>query len=296
MGKEQENKASTKKTPKNATKKAPSVVPKDTAKKASDDITPKNLAKEAPSIVPKKDEKKSKKGLRTFFYIVGILCWTAAAVILSQIIVGYIMLLIVGKDTFLQPVPTLIYSALSYIVAMVALIFISKRASRRALGLHGSPTWTDIGLAPAGYLAYLVLAFLFLNIFIMFPWFDANEAQNVGFSVYVFGFDRLVAFITLVIIAPIAEEIVFRGWLYGKMRAKLSGVMSNKLSMVISMLLVSLLFGAVHMQWNVGINVFALSLVLCALREINGTIYSGILLHMIKNGIAFYMMFVLCIV
>ena len=55
----------------------------------------------------------------------------------------------------------------------------------------------------------------------------------------------------------------------------------------------SILFGVVHMQWNVGVNVFAMSVVLCGLREITGTIYSGILVHMIKNGLAFYYLYIL---
>ena len=38
---------------------------------------------------------------------------------------------------------------------------------------------------------------------------------------------------------------------------------------------------------------FALSIVLCGLREITGTIHAGILLHMLKNGIAFYLLFVM---
>lgn len=69
--------------------------------------------------------------------------------------------------------------------------------------------------------------------------------------------------------------------------------MSNKASMAVSTLLTSLLFGIVHLQWNVGVTVFALSVVLCAMREITGTTYAGILTHMIKNGVAFYMLFIL---
>ena len=88
------------------------------------------------------------------------------------------------------------------------------------------------------------------------------------------------------------EEVIFRGWLYGKLRQKLSGKTSEITGIIISILLVSLLFGIVHMQWNVGVNVFALSVVLCVLREITGTIYSGILVHMLKNGIAFYFLYV----
>ena len=97
----------------------------------------------------------------------------------------------------------------------------------------------------------------------------------------------------LVVVAPIAEELIFRGWLYGKLRLLLSSKLSNNASMILSIILVSVLFGMVHMQWNVGVNVFALSVVLCGLREITGTIYAGILAHMLKNGIAFYLLYIL---
>ena len=103
----------------------------------------------------------------------------------------------------------------------------------------------------------------------------------------------MLAFITLVVIAPIAEELVFRGYLYGRMREKFSQVTTQLTAAIIASLLVSILFGIVHLQWNVGVNVFALSLVACAMREFTGTIYAGILLHMIKNGLAFYFLFVL---
>ena len=67
----------------------------------------------------------------------------------------------------------------------------------------------------------------------------------------------------------------------------------KKFSLPVSILIVSALFGFLHLQWNVGINVFCLSLVLCVLREITGTIHSGILLHMLKNGFAFYLLYVI---
>jgi membrane protease YdiL (CAAX protease family) len=51
-------------------------------------------------------------------------------------------------------------------------------------------------------------------------------------------------------------------------------------------------FGAVHGQWNVAIDVFSLSLIMCGLREITGNIWAGALLHMLKNGLAFYILFI----
>ena len=255
-------------------------------------------------------EAKPKKSWRkTTLIILAMLFWTFASVIGSQLIVGLIMIPIVGEESFQTPVMTTVYSALSYILAMVLVIFVPpkfaakisspqkpekklKILNREELGLRGWPTWADVGLTPVGFIVQIILSMLLVGLFSLFPWFNAEEAQDVGYNILNGSLDRTVAFISLVVIAPIMEEVIFRGWLYGKLRQKLSGKTSEITGIIISILLVSLLFGIVHMQWNVGVNVFALSVVLCVLREITGTIYSGILVHMLKNGIAFYFLYV----
>lgn len=236
--------------------------------------------------------------------IILMVIWTSASVIASQFLVGLVMASILGAEQLSQPVWTAVYSALSYVLALLLIILVPAKIKKRRkkgidlttnkteLGLKDWPTWTDIGLAPIGFMVYLLLAAGLVTLFSVFPWFDAEQAQDVGFSFYITGADRVIAFFTLVVIAPIAEEIIFRGWLYGKLREKFSQKTSETWSVLISMFLVSVLFGVLHMQWNVGVNVFAMSIVLCGLREITGTIYSGILLHIIKNGVAFYLLFI----
>lgn len=260
----------------------------------------KKPLKKARSKVPQK------QGWRVFFSVLLMLIWTGVSVILAQLLVGVVAIKFMGVDDFNKPAVQAVYTALAYIVAILLAIWVPayveakwdlkkslKIPSRKLLGLRGLPTWTDVGLAPIGFVVALILAGVLVSIFGLFPWFNAEEAQNLGFSFYVAGIDKIVAFISLVVIAPIAEEIIFRGWLYGKIRNKTSEAVSNKVSMILSSLLVSLLFGIVHLQWNVGVNVFAMSLVMCAMREVTGTIYAGILMHMIKNGVAFYLLYVL---
>ena len=244
--------------------------------------------KEAPKDLPKKARK------NIILNVFLMLIWVGASTIVAQLVIGYSMIWLLGTDEFNKPVWTAIYSALVYVVTMLLVILVPKRKiSRTELGLKGLPTWTDIGLMPVGFIVYLLIAAGLVAVFSFFPWFNVDEVQDVGFNLYLIGFDRIVAFITLVIIAPISEEIILRGWLYGKMRGKLNEKVSDRTSMLISILLVSLLFGVIHLQWNVGVNVFAMSVVMCGLREITGTIYSGILLHMMKNGVAFYLLYVL---
>ena len=88
----------------------------------------------------------------------------------------------------------------------------------------------------------------------------------------------------LVIIAPVAEELLFRGYLLGKLR--------KHAPLWVAILVTSVIFGAIHLAWNVGIDVFALSIVLCVVRVVSGSLWPSIMLHMLKNGLAFYLLFI----
>lgn len=234
--------------------------------------------------------KKMPKPLIVSLFSIILCVWVYLTIIGAQFIVMYPMLWLAGKEFILSAVGETIYSVLVYTVAFAliviipALCFKKLKTNREELGLIGLPTWTDIGLAPIAFVASLIIASALTATFsLIFPNFDMTQAQNVGFSNLAGSLDRIVAFFTLVILAPILEECIFRGWLYGKLRSIISAP--------IAILLVSLVFGIAHGQWNVGITTFAMSIIMCFLREITGTTYSGILMHMIKNGVAFYLLF-----
>ena len=226
------------------------------------------------------------KKLPVALWAVLLVIWVFVAVISTQFLIGFLLVAILGSERLSQPIWSGIYSALAYAAALALIIYVPHklRTNREEMGLKGWPTWTDIGLGPIGYIVGILLAMALSAIFSMFPWFNADEAQEVGFSLYLSGFDKVIAFFSLVVVAPVMEELIFRGWLYGKMRARLSAPAS--------ILLVSLVFAILHFQWNVGVTVFALSVVLCVLREITGTVYAGIITHMLKNGVAFYLLYI----
>jgi len=237
------------------------------------------------------------KSRRNFWLILAMLTWVLVAMVASQLIIGLPMICLL-QDKFERPLWTCIFYALSYGLSLFLVIGVPKLLAKRfpkakqadfdtnatELGFKSLPTFVDIGLAPIGYVVYLIGATALTNLMNLLPWFNPDQAQDVGFSYFVTTGDRILAMIALVLIAPVAEEIIMRGWLYGKLR--------QRLKVPLAMLLVSLLFGFLHGQWNVGVGVFVLSLVLCGLREITGTIWSGILLHMLTNGIAFYLLYI----
>ena len=143
----------------------------------------------------------------------------------------------------------------------------------------------DILLAPAGFIVYFLASALLIFLTTqLLPGFDVEQVQEIGFDNIAQRHEYLMAFITLVIIAPVAEEALFRGYLYGHLRARIP--------IWLAMVITSAVFGAVHGQLNVAIDTFALSMIMCSLREVTGSIWAGILLHMLKNGLAFYLLFV----
>ena len=240
------------------------------------------------TVFGKLTNKERKRG-KLALWAIGMLLWVGVALLASQLLVGVIMVAFLGDDVLL-PVWSTIYSALVYALALFLVIFVPWRllklkTTRDELGLSGLPRWSDLGLSVVGVVVYFVLAVIVTGVFMaLLPNLNWDQAQDVGFENLTFWWDRALAFVALVVVAPVAEEIIFRGWLYGKFRAKMPAW--------VSIILVSALFGLMHGQWNVAVNVFCLSVVLCLLREITGTIWSGMVVHMLKNGIAFYLLFV----
>ncbi len=241
----------------------------------------------------KKGEDAKKRGWQTFFGIVLTLGWILIALIVPQILIGLLISYTLPVEILNSPITTATFSLISYIVSLVLVIYVPTKvpkikdflkSTRERLGITGLPTWTDIGLAPIGYIATLIISAGLTALFSLFPWFNSGESQNLGYSFYMQGFERGIAFIELAILAPVIEELIFRGFLYGNLRVKIPKWAA--------ILIVSVLFGVVHLQWNVGVTVFAMSVVSCGLREITGTIYAGTLMHIINNTVAFYLLYV----
>lgn len=182
-----------------------------------------------------------------------------------------------------------IFAAVIYLLALGFVIMLPRiwhsYTTKKDLGLTRWPSWADIGLAPLGFIIYFIASSLLVFIASsIFSGFDVSQVQETGFTRFSQSYEYILAFVTLIIVAPVAEELLFRGYLYGKLK--------KHLPVWVSIFITSVVFGLVHMQWNVGLDVFALSIVLCSLREITGNIWSGMLLHMLKNSVAFFIIFI----
>lgn len=230
-------------------------------------------------------------------HVISITAWVLFAFIATQI--GALVFLEAAKELGLriqggnQVLFILLLNASIYIIALIITVGAPRFARllpkdlsiKKLLGINKKPTLSDIGMAIISYLVYLVVsAIVMLLIVQMIPGFQANQKQEIGFESLGSGFEYIFAFLALVVMAPLAEELLFRGYLFGRLRSYISFVPTT--------IITSLLFGLIHWQWNVGVDVFILSLALCYLREKTGSLWPAVLLHSLKNGIAFTLLFV----
>lgn len=232
--------------------------------------------------------------LRLSTMLGGLAGWTALLVaafigaqyIVSFVIIGLMYLGLPWSET--STVNTLSFRVYVYVVMVLIIgavaLYRYRKLSFEQVGLQRLPEWGDIGLSLAGVIVYMLVSTIALTLASHIPGFSPDQAQNLGLG-RLFGNDLILGFFVLVVLTPLFEEVIFRGFLYGRLR-------NLQFPWWVSSLIVSILFGVAHMQWNVGVDVFFLSMVACMLREMTGSIWAGVLLHMMKNFLAFLVTFV----
>jgi membrane protease YdiL (CAAX protease family) len=152
----------------------------------------------------------------------------------------------------------------------------------------------DIAYALVGLViyfpSYVAIATLVSN---LIPSLNVNQTQQIGFQNPTTGLELVVAFISLVILPPIIEETIFRGFVYTSLR--------KKIPLVAAALITSALFALPHLFeggksglfWIGGLDTFILSMVLVWLRQKTDRLYAGMGLHALKNFIAFASLYLL---
>jgi len=180
------------------------------------------------------------------------------------------------------------------LITINAVLYLIKKARAKParIGLV-RPRLRDIGYALVAYGLYFATYIVLISATDkLFPSINLNQEQDIGFDKVVSQLHLFMAFFSLVILPPLWEEIVFRGFMFTSLRAK----MRLRWAIIIT----SILFAVVHLQigngepllWVAAIDTFVLSCYLCYLREKTGSLWAPMLLHAAKNSIAFYFLFI----
>ncbi len=155
------------------------------------------------------------------------------------------------------------------------------------------PRLKDIGIGLLASPVYYVLFIIVVSVASsLLSGLNIDQKQEIGFN-NVHGLLPLaMTFISLVVLPPLAEEIMVRGFLYSSLK--------KSMPKIAAVILTSAIFAAAHLPeggasgplYIAAIDTFTLSLVLIYLREKTGSLWASITLHAIKNGIAFFALFV----
>jgi len=167
----------------------------------------------------------------------------------------------------------------AFVAVPVALAWlVARRVTPGQLGLRPAPRWLAVGLSAAAAFAYLLLSGLWAALL------DLGEPDQLPDSL---GVDESVVALVVVcvlvtVVAPIAEEVLFRGFMFGALRTWRGPL--------VAAVVTGVLFGLIHAgsadaPFLVPLGV--LGILLALLRWATGSLVPCIALHALNNCVAF---------
>ncbi len=174
------------------------------------------------------------------------------------------------------------------VVALVCLALVRRRvgahsdAPLRSLGLRGKNAWRLIATGVGGYAVFLgglVLAAMALRGLLG----DAMPLGQTGDSLM--GSvdskaEAVIYFVLACVLAPIFEEIVFRGYVYAGLRR-----LANARQ---AMLMGGLIFAVVHMNSEALVVITLIGIMLCYLYERTRSLLPGMIAHGMHNAMVLW--------
>jgi membrane protease YdiL (CAAX protease family) len=168
-------------------------------------------------------------------------------------------------------------------IAALGLVFVYLRRNGvgwATVGWRRPKLWATLAYLIGGFFGFFILVAIVLTLVgILDPSFNANQTQTNEYTGGV-ATHRNLTLIALVLIPPIIEETVFRGFIFP--------AIAKKWDVWVGAIGSSALFGLAHLQANVSIYTFVLGLVLCVLYVKLRSIFPGMAIHMINNLLAYY--------
>lgn len=248
-----------------------------------------------------------KKASNNFWYVVLAIIFAIGMFLLWQVIAGVVLAIYAqatGHDieSYLKNITdntygSFVFSAVAYGGMLLSILVGLKlfKLTKKAIGLSGKFNLSNLGWVVVVFICYyavLAAAMWFVSLYV--PAIDLEQKQEIGFSTTSkTPVELVVIFASLVIFPALVEEIMMRGFLYSAIK--------SRLGMYMAAALVSVIFGLAHLQlgsgstplYSAAIDTTILSLFLIYLREKTGSLWAGILLHGIKNSLAFLFLFVI---
>jgi membrane protease YdiL (CAAX protease family) len=210
----------------------------------------------------------------------------ALAIALVAPLAAVIVLLIAGVDVGSSSgngAGSIVLTAVQDAAFIGAALFLARTVGplrARDFGLRATPFWRAVGVAALALVAYLVFTTVWNAAVVghqrqddVFKELGVRRSSDLAIAVLA---------VLICVVAPIAEEFLFRGFCFGALRPTL-GVGGAALA-------VGVVFGAVHATSTPGVLLVELSFLgflLCLVRWRTGSLYPCIGLHALNNSISY---------
>lgn len=206
-----------------------------------------------------------------------------SAFIAISIVLGTVIAATGQKDATDDPTFTVIATFFQDAVLVAfAVMFANfiRRPRPWHFGLTRSKFWSTVGWAALGAASFLVISIVYTKL--VHPPEDAQKVtQDLGADNGLAA--QFAAAAVIVWLAPVAEEIFFRGFFYRSLRSRFA-VWS-------AALIDGVVFGAIHYAGTDTLKVLpvlaVLGVMFCLVYEKTGSIYPVICLHALNNSLAF---------
>lgn len=167
-------------------------------------------------------------------------------------------------------------SGMLLLLFSVSLIRLKKVKVRQYLALH--PFSLATGMAMIGVLLLFMIGSQALTYWLGETPLDfVDPLFQTVHSVW-------LLILVMVVIAPIYEELVFRGLLWSAISEQFSGQRGT----IVASIVTSIVFAAIHLQYGIYeiSTIVLLALIFCYARVKSGSLFLPIVLHILNNGAA----------
>lgn len=216
-------------------------------------------------------------GFAILFYIIFSFALPSVVLGIIQMLNPYVQVSPEGiiESEAVEQLVTLISGNLALLLPFLLLVYVTRIPTRELINFrpfHASVTvpsmFIALGASVIGYVSSIMLS-TFLGFFHLQPVMSDLSFPEEPLATFFF-------LLNLTVIAPIVEEIVFRGVIMNLLR---------RFGDCFALLLSSLLFAAVHMNLVQMPNAFIMGLVIGYFSLCTGSLWTGVCIHMLNNAL-----------
>lgn len=164
----------------------------------------------------------------------------------------------------------------AFVASALGFAALAARPHPWQFGLRRTALWPALGWAAAGVVAFYALAAVYVAV-AGSP--EQTTADDIGADDSQLA--TIGAGVLFVVLAPVAEELFFRGFLYGALR--------NRFGPLSAAAVGGLIFGSLHVFTGLEAVplLVALGVILCLVYERTGSLYPCIGIHALNNALAY---------